>query len=205
MPNEISLPSEFMELVNGFRNSRIILSAYELELFTQLKEQPVISGEVAARLRMDPRALDRFMNALVAIGLLRKTNGQFSNTDFSSKFLVKGEPSYLSGLAHQVHLWKTWSTLTDAIKAGTSVAVEEPIALRSDEWLDSFIAAMHSRGVPQSKEVADLIDFSGIESILDVGGGSGAFTFEFLRRCKNGRAVIFDLPGSGPDHKEIHT
>jgi 3-hydroxy-5-methyl-1-naphthoate 3-O-methyltransferase len=198
MPKEIKAPSEFMELVNGFRISRIILSAYELEIFTLLNNQSMTSVELALLTEMDPRSTDRFLNALVSIGLLTKTTGQFSNTPFTSQFLIKGEPSYLAGLSHQVHLWKTWSTLTEAIKAGTSVAVEEPIGHRSEDWLESFIAAMHSRGVPQSKEVADLIDFPGTQTILDVGGGSGAFAFEFIRRCKDAKAVIFDLPAVVP-------
>jgi SAM-dependent methyltransferase len=142
------------------------------------------------------------MNALVSLGLLKKINGQFSGTPFSLKYLVKGEPAYLAGLSHQVNLWKTWSTLTDAVKAGTTIAVDEPIGERDEEWLASFIAAMHSRGVPQSKEVADLLDFSKIRSMLDVGGGSGAFVFEFIRRCSEAKAVVFDLPAVVPITQE---
>jgi SAM-dependent methyltransferase len=198
MAKEITAPAELIEMVNAFRISKIILSAYELGIFTILKDQIFTSAELAEKMKLNGRSADRFMNALVSIGLLKKTAGQFSNTLFSSKFLVQGEPSYLAGLSHQIHLWKTWSTLTDAVREGTTVAVEEPIGERGEEWLASFIAAMHSRGVPQAKEVADLLDFSDVQSILDVGGGSGAFTFEFIRRCTNGKAVVFDLPAVVP-------
>ena len=198
MSKEIENPSELLDLVSGFRISRIILTAYELEIFSDLKEAGLSSIELAIKKKLDPRATDRFMNALVSLGLLQKSGNQFTNTLFSSKYLVKGQSGYLAGLSHQAHLWRTWSTLTEAIKAGTSVAVEKPIGERDENWLDSFIAAMHSRGVPQSKEVADLLDFSNIHSILDVGGGSGAFTFEFIRRCNHATAVVFDLPAVVP-------
>jgi SAM-dependent methyltransferase len=194
MAKEITTPGELIEMVNAFRISKIILSAYELGLFTILENLTLTSDEVAKTLKMNRRSTDRFMNALVSIGLLNKVNFQFSNTPFSAKYLVKGKPFYLEGLSHQVHLWKTWSTLTDAVKVGTTVAVEESIGERGEEWLTSFIAAMHSRGVPQSKEVADVIDLSKTRSVLDVGGGSGAFSFEFIRRDKEMKAVVFDLP-----------
>jgi SAM-dependent methyltransferase len=198
MAKEITSPGQLMELVSAFRISRIILSAYELDIFTILADHPLASVEVAANLKMDPRATDRFMNAVVSIGLLTKTAGRFQNTAFSAKYLVKGEPDCLESLGHQVNVWRTWHTLTEAVRAGKSVAVDEPIGDREDAWLEPFIAAMHVRGVPQSKEVADMIDFSGVRSILDVGGGSGAFTFEFVRRCGNAKGVVFDLPAVVP-------
>ena len=204
MSKELQYPSEILDLVNGFRVSRIILSAYELDLFSFFAEGPLTSIEFAGKKNLDHRASDRFLNALVAVGLLYKSGELFSNTALSEKFLVRGQPGYMAGLSHQVHLWRTWSTLTDAVRAGTSVAVEKPIGERDEEWLESFIAAMHARGVPQSKEIANLLDFSKTSSILDVGGGSGAFAFEFIRRCSDAKATIFDLPAVVPiTHKYI--
>jgi SAM-dependent methyltransferase len=198
MAKEITSPGQLMEMVSAFRISRIILSAFELDIFTILKHQALTSAEAAAKLKMDPRSTDRFMNAVVAIGLLNKTGGRFRNTAFSAKYLVRGEPDCLESLGHQNNVWRTWNTLTEAVRQGKSVAVDEPIGDREDAWLEPFIAAMHVRGVPQSREIADMLDFSGVKSILDVGGGSGAFTFEFLRRCENAKGVVFDLPAVVP-------
>jgi SAM-dependent methyltransferase len=38
--------------------------------------------------------------------------------------------------------------------------------------------------------------------MLDVGGGSGAFVFEFIRRCSEAKAVVFDLPAVVPITQE---
>ena len=107
MSKEIGSPGELMELVNAFRISRIILSAFELGIFSFVKDHSMTSEKLAEILKMNTRATDRFLNTLVAIGLLCKNEGKFSNTSFTSKFLVKGESAYLAGLSHQVHLWKT--------------------------------------------------------------------------------------------------
>jgi precorrin-6B methylase 2 len=195
---EANSPVEFMEIVNAFRISKIILTAYELNLFTILKDGPLTSPVVAKAVGANERATDRLMNALVPIGLLKKSGSQFSNTDFSTRYMIKGQSTYLGGIGHLVHQWRTWSTLTEAVKEGTSVAMKLPIGERDDAWLESFIAAMHARGIQQAKEVAAVLDLSQTRRVLDIGGGSGAFTFEFIRENPSISATIFDLPNVIP-------
>jgi len=202
-PSEISNPAQFLDLVNAFRISRIILSAAELKVFDYLEETGRTSEALAALLNTQPRATDRLLNALVAIGLLRKDSMIFSNTAFSTKFLVTSSPAYLSGLALTNHTWKTWSTLTKAVQAGTSVHFEDPINDRPEEWQQAFIAAMHRRAGQQAVEVADALDLSHVKRVLDVGGGSGAFTMEFLRRDPAMTGVVFDLPRIVPITKQF--
>ena len=202
MSNEITSPSVLMEMIMGFRISRIILTGFELGIFTELGQADKTSGEVAGNLSLNPRTTDRLMNALVAVGLLKKKNAQFSNTDFSSKFLVKNSASYMGGLFHSVNTWSTWNTLTEAVRAGTTVSIDPNMGNRGDAWLEPFIAAMHQRAVPQSVEVANVLDLSNVKNILDIGGGSGAFSFEFLKRAKDATAVIFDLPSVVPITKK---
>jgi 2-polyprenyl-3-methyl-5-hydroxy-6-metoxy-1,4-benzoquinol methylase len=199
---EINSPGEFMDMVNAFRISRIILSAHELNIFTLLKDGPVTSSNIAKITGTNERATDRLMNALVPIGLLKKTGSQFSNTDFSTRFLIKGQPTFLGGLDHVGHLWKTWSSLTEAVKSGTSVTMKQPISGRDESWLESFIAAMHSRAGNQAKEIAAVLDLSQTRTMLDIGGGSGAFTFEFIRENPNIKGTIFDLPNVIPITKQ---
>ncbi|MBE0646420.1 MAG: methyltransferase domain-containing protein [Bacteroidales bacterium] len=194
-PNsEINNPGQFLELVNAFRISRIILSAAELKVFDYLDGEGKTSDQVAIILWTNPRATDRLLNALVSIGLLQKEADHFSNTPFASKFLVTSSPAYMSGLALTNHTWRTWSTLTKAVKEGTSVHFEDPINDRPEEWQEAFIAAMHRRAGPQAVEVADALDLAGVKRVLDVGGGSGAFTMEFLNRNQEMTGVVFDLP-----------
>jgi SAM-dependent methyltransferase len=195
---EINSPGEFMEMANAFRISRIILTAHELNLFSILKDGPLTSAVVAKTAVTNERATDRLMNALVPIGLLKKSGSQFSNTDFSTRFMIKGQPNFMGGLGHQVDLWRTWSTLTDAVIAGTSVAMRKPINERDEAWLESFIAAMHARGIQQAREIAAVLDLTQIKRVLDVGGGSGAFTFEFIRENPAITGTIFDLPNVIP-------
>lgn len=197
---QFTAPGELMDVVNSFKISRLILSAFELRIFDHLSGKCLASSDIADVLGTDRRATDRILNAITGTGLLIKKEGFFSNSPFSEKFLVSTSPSFMIGLDHSVALWKTWSTLTVAVKAGKSVYNEEKndINERGQDWLESFIAAMHARGVAQGKELASLLDLSAMHKTLDIGGGSGAFTFAFIEKNPAIRGVILDLPNVVP-------
>ncbi|MFA6234669.1 MAG: methyltransferase dimerization domain-containing protein, partial [Bacteroidota bacterium] len=60
-------PDELAAMVAGFRQSRIILTAVELGVFTALNDGPQSSAEIAAELGSNPRATDRLLNALTSM------------------------------------------------------------------------------------------------------------------------------------------
>ena len=190
-------PDKISVLAAGFQRSRVLLTAYELDLFTALGEDRRASDEVARALETAERATDRLMNALCAMDLLEKKDGRFSNTPLALKFLVKGRPEFMAGLMHTAHLWDTWSTLTAAVRHGKSVA-SRPIDERGEGWLDAFIAAMHGRAVKQGQTLVSLLDLSGVSRVLDVGGGSGAYVMAFVRAKEGLTATVFDLPNVIP-------
>jgi len=185
---------EFMELVNGFRASRIILTGYELGIFSLLGSGKKHAGEIALQLNADERATERLLNALTSMGIISKDKNRFSNTEFSKKFLVNTSPAYMGGLAHIVNLWDTWDTLTETVIAGTAIFNRGEINDRNKDWLKGFIAAMHSRTKMQANTILPLLDFKNVKVMIDIGGGSGGFVFEFIRKYKKLKAVVYDLP-----------
>lgn len=184
---------QIRSIAYAFQESRILLTAHELGLFTALGNGRHTSAGIASLIGTDPRATDRLMNALCAMGLLTKENGRFSNSPAARDCLVSDSPGYLGGLMHTVHLWDTWTTLTEAVRRGTSVPLRGAGG-RGEGWLQAFIAAMHDRAVRQAPAVVGQIDLSGVSRILDVGGGSGAYAMAFVRANAGISATVFDLP-----------
>jgi len=117
-------------------------------------------------------------------------------------YLAKSSPAYLGGLMHSNHLWNTWSHLTGVMKTGTPAHRTE-INERGEEWLEAFINAMHDRGKKQAPAQLSKIDLQNVASVLDVGGGSGCFSMEFINRKPGLRTAIFDLPNVIPISKKI--
>jgi len=182
-----------MDMARAFQRSRVLLTGYELGLFTVLGDESKTSFEVATALGTGDRATDRLMNALSAIGLLEKKRGRFSNSPLASRVLVKDKPDFMAGLMHSVHLWDSWSTLTQAVRHGKSVVSRD-----TNEWgeerLTAFIASMHQRACQQAPALVALLDLSGVSRVLDIGGGSGAYSMAFARAKEVIKATVFDLP-----------
>ncbi|MFH1197722.1 MAG: methyltransferase [bacterium] len=192
LSDEIITPEKIRQLAASFQQSRVLLTAIELNLFTVIDNHLITSKEVSEKINIDERATDRIMNALTAMGFLRKTKNKFYNEQHSKEFLVEGKPGYMGGLRHTANLWHNWTSLTAAVKKGS--CVKENPGERDEQHWESFIAAMHSRGVSQAKILSYMLDFSNVHNILDVGGGSGAFSMSFVKSKPNITATVFDLP-----------
>lgn len=196
----IATPSDLLKKVNAFKVSRLILTAVELRIFDHFTEEYTDSETVATLLHLDARATNRLLNALATTGLMNKKKGKFRNSEFSEQFLVSTAPKFMIGLDHTIGLWKNWSSLTSAVQTrntGTGPGQDE-MNERGQPWLEAFIAAMHARGIAQGRELASLLDLSATRTTLDVGGGSGAFTFAFMEQNPEIRGAIMDLPNVVP-------
>lgn len=188
-------------MARGFQPSRILLTAVEMGVFAALGNGPKTSLEVATELKANERATDRLMNALVALGLLITEGGFFINSEEVNEYLVPGKPDYMgAALMHTANMWDSWSTLTDAVKVGTSLLKRE--GKSRQQWIESFISAMHYNATRRAREVVSIIDLTGLYRLLDVGGGSGAYSIAFCRAKPDLEAVVFELPDVVPLTKQ---
>jgi len=198
---EFTDPLQLRQIINGFQVSRIILTAYEIDVFTGINTGGSSSDFVAKQIKTDARATDRLMNALCAIGLLEKRNGTFYNTAFSEKYLSRKSPHYLQGLMHSVSMWDTWGTMTEMIRTGKSQ--RNKIKSRtSEKWSEAFIGAMHERASLQATNLLDKLDLKNRHCFLDIGGGSGVYSMDFVKRNVKNKATVFDLPDIIPITKQ---
>jgi (2Fe-2S) ferredoxin/SAM-dependent methyltransferase len=191
-----SLPDELLGTIRAFQESRVILTAIELDVFTAVGSGAT-SLEVAATVGTDPRATEMLLNVLVALGLLAKEGTRFSNTSTAARYLAAGgKNDARAGLMHTVNLWSRWSTLTECVRAGTSVRrVEEP---QDVAWTRAFIAAMENNAAERAPAVVQAVGASGIARMLDVGGGSAAYSRSFARANGSLQADVLDLPTVAP-------
>jgi (2Fe-2S) ferredoxin/predicted O-methyltransferase YrrM len=204
-----ALPDDLQEKIRGFQESRVILTAIELDVFSAVSGTGIPAcvpacapapqagmpvPQVAAKIGADARATEMLLNALVAIGLLTKQGDIFHNTPVAARYFIEGAPDDArAALMHTVHLWQRWSTLSDCVRAGTSVTYQEA-AERSDHWTRAFIAAMHRNAAERAPHVVRAVGTEGIERMLDVGGGSGAYSIAFAKAGEKLRAELLDLP-----------
>ncbi len=182
---------ELLERARAFQESRVLLTAIELDVFSAVGEGAT-APEVAARIGAAPRATEMLLNALAAIGALDKQENIFRNTPATAEHLA-GPRSQRAGLMHTVNLWERWSTLTAAVRAGTAVWRRREDVSEA-EWTEAFIAAMHRNALLRAPEVIQAIDARNVRRLLDVGGGSGAYSIAFARQYPQLEAEILDRP-----------
>jgi hypothetical protein len=184
---------ELLAKARSYQESRTLLTAIELDLFTAVGDGADAEA-IAQRLNASVRGMRMLLDAVVAIGGLTKSDGVYRNTRETQRFLVAGSREYARvGLMHSVNLWKTWSSLTDAVRAGTTV-VTPGTETQDERWTESFIAAMHRNGSAAARAAVPSLDFAGVRTLLDIGGGSGAYSIVFAEAIPGLRATVFDLP-----------
>jgi len=186
------LPDSINEAVRAFMPARAILTALELDLFTAVANG-ASSAHLANRLRSDPRATEMLLNVLVSLNYLEKQKSTYYNTPSSARFFVTGSPDNARpALLHTANLWHTWSTLTDAVNAGTAVAHRA----RTAEGVIAFIAAMDRNANERAGAVVKAVTnaHSGFRRMLDLGGGSAAYSIAFVRAHDGLHSEILDLP-----------
>ena len=192
-----ALPEDVAEKMRGFQESRVILTALELDVFTALGDGAGAS-DVAAKIGTDPRATEMLLNALVALELLTKHDGLFRNAPSAARHFTPNavHPARMASL-HVAHLWHTWSSLTGSVRAGTSVARRDTLEHGVD-WTAAFIAAMQRNASERAGVVLRAVGATGVRRMLDVGGGSGAYSIAFAKANPELRAEIVDTPAVVP-------
>jgi (2Fe-2S) ferredoxin/predicted O-methyltransferase YrrM len=192
-----ALPDDLNERIRAFRQSRVILTALELDLFSVIGEGGA-AADIAARIHADPRATEMLLHALASLQLVAKRDGVFHNSPVAARYFTAGSPhNARPGLLHTASLWKTWSTLTECVRSGTC-AIPQELGERSSDWTQAFIAAMHRNAAERAAPLVAAVGAQGVRRMLDVGGGSGADSIAFAAANPELEAYILDLAAVVP-------
>jgi len=175
-------------MIRGFMPSRAILTALELDLFTAIGDGSTAT-QIAGKIQCAVRATEMLLNALVSLKLLQKSGNTYTNSPLAARFFVEGTPdSARMAQLHIANIWKSWSTLTEAVKAGTSVAPRT-----GNGSVKPFIAAMDHNARGRARALVQAVEVNGAKRMLDLGGGSGAYSIAFAKAAPGLQAEIVDL------------
>jgi hypothetical protein len=180
-----------------FRQSRVLHVAAKLDIFTRLTNSPATSNEVAKGCGADPIMTEKLLICCCAMGLLKKIDNRYANTQVAQTYLARGMPLYQGHMiAHADRLWDFWTKLEAVVYTGSREAAPDaaPTAPQDDRHRD-FICAMHNISVcGDAQMTANNVDLSGCKRLLDVGGGPGTYSIALCQKYPNLTAVVFDRP-----------
>ncbi|MFF2520742.1 methyltransferase [Streptomyces liangshanensis] len=206
MPGTVAHPSDFgamWDMVTAYRASQLARVAAVLSLPEHLAEGEKTAEEIARAESTDPDATFRLLRMCASFGLVSaREGGRFAGTGLLAT-LRADAPGSMRGLALTLSApghWLTWGRLPEAVISGGPQAVQ---ALGRDLWdhyaeqpaeAADFALAMSGMTAAVGDEAARLIDTTGVERAVDVGGGNGSLVHALMAAHPDLSGVVLDLP-----------
>ena len=185
----------------GYRSAIILLTANRFRIFDQLAGEPSAVPQIAERLGLNDRALTIFLDALAAMGLLRKSGERFLVDPGVRDLLVTGGIRFQGNiLDHRYNLLRRWIDLPRILEEGGPARIMRT-KRTNEEWRE-FILGMVDVAGTSADAFLGALDLEGRRKLLDLGGGPGTYAIALCRRYPDLQAVLFDLPETVPIAKE---
>jgi hypothetical protein len=202
----IVTPDEIMQLGFGYWGSRTLLGAVELGLFTELAEGPLTLDELRVRLGLHPRGARDFLDALVALGMLRREQGKYGNTPATDLYLDRAKPTYMGGMLEMMsaRLFGFWANLTDGLRTGEPQNEAKHggdlfDTLYSDPArLEQFLSGMTGLSLGIARAMAEKFPWSQYRSFADIGAAQGGLSVILAQAHEHLTGIGADLPAVGP-------
>jgi hypothetical protein len=200
-------PDQILQVGLGFWASKTLLSAVEMELFTELAKNPEDLETLQERLGLHQRSACDFLDSLVALKFLERRGGKYYNTPSTDYFLDKHKQSYIGGLlemANHRH-YPFWGRLTTALRTGLpqneikdggpdvfAAIYADPARLR--EFLRAMTGVSHGANMAIARKFL----WSKYRTVVDAGTAQGDLITQVALANPHIEGTGFDLPEVGP-------
>lgn len=200
-------PEKILQTGLAFWPSKILLSAIELGVFTELARGPESLESLTARIGLHDRGARDFLDALVALGFLSRTEGRYANTRETDLFLDRQKPSYVGGILEMANhrLYPFWGHLTEALRTGlpqNEMKTGGPGLFETlyaePARLEQFLAAMTGLSHGANITIARGFPWKEHRTFVDVGTAQGDLAVQVALANPHLRGIGFDLPEVGP-------
>jgi len=183
------------DLMFAFIKSGLLKTAVDLELFTHIAHGHCTAAAIADAAGSDPRAVGIVLDALGAIGIVRKQAGNYGLEPLAELLLVKDSPAYMAAFTRVTlspQLWQGVGHLTETVRSGKPA--EAMVDVPEHPFWETFSEASERISDLGAMAVADQLglDASAPAQILDVAAGSGVYGFTALQHLPNAHLTTLD-------------
>ncbi|WP_225849160.1 acetylserotonin O-methyltransferase [Streptomyces sp. HPF1205] len=195
----------------SFVRGNLLMSAVELGLFEALAKEPGTAEQLTLRLGLHERGTRDFLDALAALGVLRRDGEVYRNSPAAEHHLIPGRQDFVGGflaMTTQFMGGAGWNALTGMLRTGEphghdagSVPFDE--VFRDRRRLQLFLSAMDSLGGAIGPELAKRYDWSRHSTFVDVGGARGNLAGTLLLAHPHLTGGVFDRPVMEPFLDEL--
>ena len=188
---------ELSSIAYGFMASKALFAALGVDLFTHLAAGPRTTAELSDDTGIAAHPLQTLLHALSAVGLIVAEGPSYTNAPACQRYLARGAPGEFGEYFRLQVAQQIYPALVhlDAGLAGTGAAFDTfaDLLSRPDE-ARTFTAAQHAGSRAAARVLAERTRLGDARTMLDVGGGSGAFSIALCTRNPCLTATVLDFP-----------
>ncbi len=179
----------------AFIESAAMFSAIDLGLFTSISNGNNTVGTFAAEAGISELNAERLMTVAASSGLINLAGDHYENAEDVQRYLVEGEKGYAGAwLTFTRPGWKNWGELTSKLQNPQSPTVIGSYDTMTVAKARTYHEATASIGFGAGRRFAKQVDLSSRHKMMDLGGGSGAYSIVAAQNHPQLSAVVFDLP-----------
>ncbi len=199
---ELPPHAQVIQMATGHWLSKIIYTAVKLDLFDKLADGPKSADELSGSLGLHTISLHRFMRTLAGFGLLTdKENKKFGLTPLGETLRTGAEgsarstiltfcgPTFIKAFDEITHSLETGQT---GFEKAFGMPIFDYFGQHPDE-ASMFSESMVGFHGGETPTVAAAYDFSGVGTLVDVGGATGNMLTAILSRYEEPRGILYDM------------
>jgi hypothetical protein len=203
--------ASLMRLATGYRLSQMLRVAARLGIADLLADGPKTCDQLARLSGTHATSLYRALRALAGAGVFsQQADGRFA-LNAPAELLRSDVPGSVRGYAimqGEDWVWSAWGQALHAVRTGEP-AFNHVYGMDLFTYLDghpeaaaTFNAGMAGRAAAADVAIAAAYDFSGMRTIVDVGGGHGLLLSAILEAAPAARGILLDLPSVAAGARE---
>jgi|TARA_B100000315_G_scaffold260346_1_gene321003 hypothetical protein len=182
-------------MARAFMGSATLYAAIELKLFTAVAGGDDTVQRFAKRAAISETNADRLMTMCAASGLLIWRDDHYINAPDVERFLVEDGARYAAPwLLFTRSGWNRWGELAKQLQNEKEPEVMAASKTMTVEYAQRYHKATASVGFGSGRRFSRQVDLSQRNKIMDLGGGSGAYSIVAVQNYPQLSAVVFDLP-----------
>ena len=190
-----------LDLIQGSVTTQAISVAAKLGIADVLGDGPLPAGEIARRVGSDPEATYRLLRLLSGYSVFAvRPDGRFELTPMADALrdnapdsmrgmaILLGHPLFSEELGHLLNSVQSGEANLPKLRGMDA----QDFFHANPEYGAVFFQAFGQLSATETDPLLAAYDFSQFASVVDVGGGRGAFLARILSQAPDSRGVLYD-------------
>ena len=196
---QVQKAEEISNIAFGFMASKALFVALHCNLFSLLSKKTLSSIELAKLVQVPENRISTICTALTSIGLLVRENGMYKNSIGADKYLVTGA-KYDFGDYLRLQIDRQMYGFMQQLEGVVTNNMNKDDIDSYAKWMQNekeaklYSESQHAGSLGPGLTLSRMIDFSKVNTLLDVAGGTGGFAIRLCQQYPNLNIIIIDFP-----------